>query len=67
MTPDQLKAARHKLGLTQAELAAKLQIPVNTIARWEQGKFKIEKGELLRLALEHLACGQFKENRGKHE
>ena len=33
-----LRAFRKKVGLTQAELAAKLQVPQCTIARWESGK-----------------------------
>jgi len=42
--------------LTQAQLAELLQIPVNTIARWERGELSIEKPEVLRLAIEHLGC-----------
>jgi transcriptional regulator with XRE-family HTH domain len=51
-----IRAAREKLGLTQAELAERLQLPANTLARWERGELKIERPELLRLAIEHLNC-----------
>lgn len=32
-----LKIFRHQIRLTQAELAARLQVPQSTIARWESG------------------------------
>lgn len=39
MTPEQVKAARHKLGLTQSGLAAKLMLPPEhggrTVRSWE--------------------------------
>lgn len=34
---DQIKAARKKLGLSQADLAEKLQVAQSTVARWESG------------------------------
>lgn len=36
--PDQLRARRRGLGLTQAQLAERLGISANTIARWERGE-----------------------------
>lgn len=36
--------------------AEKLQIPANTIARWERGDMAMQHPELLRLAVEHLSC-----------
>jgi transcriptional regulator with XRE-family HTH domain len=55
MTAAELRAARKRLGLTQAQLAALLDIPQPTIARWERGTIAIRHGTLLRLALERLA------------
>jgi len=37
----ELKALRQQMGLTQAELAEKLGVPWNTVARWEVGMRKI--------------------------
>ena len=33
-----VRALRQRLGLTQAEFAARLVVPVETIRNWEQGK-----------------------------
>jgi DNA-binding XRE family transcriptional regulator len=41
MTPDQLKAFRARLGLTQAQLAEKLGVERNTVNRWEMGLLPI--------------------------
>ena len=51
-----LKAAREKLGLTQAQLAEQLDVRTNTIARWERGDLKTPHETMLRLAVEHLLC-----------
>jgi DNA-binding transcriptional regulator YiaG len=37
MTPEELKAAREKLGLTQAEFAKAFQVDVRTVGGFEQG------------------------------
>lgn len=37
MTADEFKAARHKLGLTQAALAEKIGVAKNSVTRWEIG------------------------------
>ena len=37
MTPEELKALRARLGLTQYELAEKVGVARNTINRWEMG------------------------------
>ena len=37
MKPAELRARRQGLGLTQAQLGAKLGVAANTIARWERG------------------------------
>jgi len=41
MTGQELKALRQQMGLTQKELAEKLGVPWNTVARWEVGMRKI--------------------------
>lgn len=50
MTASQLKDLRKKLGLTQAELAEKLQVSVNTIAAWESGLYSRAMDRMIRLA-----------------
>lgn len=55
MTPDELRAARKQLGLTQAQLAAELGVHQSTYAKWEAGTFRIAHPEILKLALESLA------------
>ena len=37
-SPGALKQVRDKLSLSQAKLAARLDLPVNTISRWERGE-----------------------------
>jgi transcriptional regulator with XRE-family HTH domain len=54
MTPDQLKALRARLGLTQAQLAEKLGVERNTVNRWEMGLLPIQT--ITALAVEHLRC-----------
>jgi DNA-binding XRE family transcriptional regulator len=46
-----LRTFRERLGLTQDALAGMLQLPRNTIARWERDEMEIEKPRLLELAL----------------
>ncbi len=58
MTGDYLRFRRKALGLSQAQLALRLDIPRNTIARWERGEMRIEHGEVLNLALRELAHEQ---------
>ena len=41
MTPDELKAARAALGLTQVGLAAVFGVHKDTVARWEQGRYPV--------------------------
>lgn len=53
-----LKARRETLGLTQAQLADKLGIAANTIARWERGEREPEGGNMLDLALRYLELSQ---------
>lgn len=55
MTPRELRAWRSRVGWSQQALADALDVPVNTIARWERGELVIRHGTILRLALERLA------------
>lgn len=52
--PEQLKAQRERLGLTQAELAALLDVPARTYWEWEAGKTTpyaiTQEGALARLS-----------------
>ncbi|WP_447978137.1 helix-turn-helix domain-containing protein [Candidatus Nitrospira bockiana] len=41
MTPDELKALRAQLGLTQAELAARIGVTRNAVNLWEMGQRRI--------------------------
>jgi len=38
-----IKQARKKLGLTQAQLATELGVAENTVARWERGERRTTK------------------------
>jgi transcriptional regulator with XRE-family HTH domain len=41
MTPRQLRAIRHRLGLTQDQLADQIGVAANTVARWERGEMNM--------------------------
>jgi DNA-binding transcriptional regulator YiaG len=41
MRPDELKRIRSRLGLTQTQLAVRLGVTQNTVARWEIGDRRI--------------------------
>jgi transcriptional regulator with XRE-family HTH domain len=47
----ELKARRESLGLSQAELAEKLDVAPNTVARWERGELRIANPGMLKWAL----------------
>jgi len=55
MTPDELRAARQALGLTQKGLAERLGVSKDTYNRWEKGRQGFAFPLILRLALEQLA------------
>lgn len=38
MSPDEIRQIRARLGLSQQELASKLQVALTTVASWEQGR-----------------------------
>lgn len=50
-----LRARRRQLGLSQRELARRLGIPTNTLARWEQGVHQISLPRIVELALSTIA------------
>lgn len=52
--PGALRAIRARLGLTQAGMAAALEVPLPTYARWEQGG-PVQHERVLRLAVRALA------------
>lgn len=49
-----LRKERQRIGLSQLELARKLSVSPNTVARWERGELKIEHAGMLQLALKSL-------------
>lgn len=49
-----LRKERERIGLSQLELARKLSVSPNTVARWERGELKIEHSGMLQLALKSL-------------
>lgn len=56
MTARQLKAARRRMGISQANLAAALDLHVRTISKWERGVQPIPKAVGLAIKwLEHTA------------
>lgn len=46
MTDHPLKRWRHREGITQAELARRCGVRINTVARWERGE-QVPRGALL--------------------
>lgn len=46
VTPAALRQVRDALGLTQKDLATKLGVASNTVARWERGELAIEKANV---------------------
>jgi transcriptional regulator with XRE-family HTH domain len=55
MTPDELRARREALGLSRYALAKRLGVAESTVSRWERGLRRIERPEMLRLALDALS------------
>jgi transcriptional regulator with XRE-family HTH domain len=51
VTGDELRGLRKRLGLTQVELAKKVGVASNTVARWERGELGISEPVSRLLAL----------------
>lgn len=47
MTPDNLRATRQRLRLTQAELAEYLGVARNTVTRWEAGTLRLARPQMI--------------------
>ena len=56
LTPEQLRARRLALGLTQAQLASLLGASTMTIYRWEKGTRGIRRPALIELKLDQLSA-----------
>ena len=56
MTGKELKRIRKRLGLTQVELAAKIGVYWNTVARWERDEVPIR--ESMALLIRTIAAGR---------
>lgn len=54
ITPEEIKSRRVNLGLSQMQLAEKLTVSQNTIARWERGELLPEHPGMLILAFQGL-------------
>jgi DNA-binding transcriptional regulator YiaG len=61
MTPAELKQRRERLGLTQVQLAALLDVQPTTVSRWETGSKIIGHRGMLDLALQAL---EYKHHQG---
>jgi len=51
---EKLRGDRERIGMSQLELARKLSVSPNTVARWERGELKIQHPGMLQLALSSL-------------
>ena len=51
MDPNQLRRRRLALGLSQTQLARRINVTKNSVARWERGELTIERPDQLDLAL----------------
>ena len=49
MTPDAIKRLRRRMNCTQNELAQKLSLHPDTVARWEQGRAQPDRTSVERL------------------
>ena len=60
MTGREVKRIRRRLGVTQSELAVKVGVRSNTVARWERGELGIRESavRLLRVIAAGVPSGQ---------
>ena len=56
MQPDELRERRLRLGLSQSQLAARLDVTKETVSRWERGALNIAAPGMLDLAVHALEC-----------
>lgn len=54
MKPEEIRAYRQTLGLTQEALATALGVSPDTVSRWESGHAQPESPQMLELAMEAL-------------
>lgn len=54
MTGDELRRWRERVDWSQGRLADALDLPANTVARWERGEMPIRHDTILRFALRWL-------------
>jgi non-specific serine/threonine protein kinase len=54
LTPAEFRERRHRLGLTQRQLAQELGVTETTVARWERGERGLGNGFLVGLALDQI-------------
>ena len=55
MTPEEIRAARERLGMSQGRIAQRLGVDRGTWHRWERGRQAIRYPRILGLALRALA------------
>lgn len=48
--PNMIKSERNRLGMSQVELAEKLEVSESTIREWETGKRQLSVGKLLEMS-----------------
>ena len=66
MTGDDLRRWRTEHGMSQTQLAHALDVPKDTISRWERDALGIRHGRILALALQALALS-LKEPATRHD
>ena len=71
MTPEEIRAQRGALKLTQDEFARALGVSSNTVSRWERGKRSVTHPDLLHVAVERLETRRselpLKETSARHD
>jgi len=54
MTGEELRQRRLALNMTQAELGRRLGVSGQAVYKWETGRVKIERSEMIHLAMRYL-------------